>query len=282
MQKSIKHHSNLIVLRYRESYTLQMSKVKNSVVIVTGASAGIGVAIVRELAKRGANVMLTARRAERLEAVVDSLAALPGRRVALAGDVRDEAFCQQLVKETVATFGRIDTLINNAGLGHRSHLSEIPREHMATIADTNIIAPMQLSQAVIPHMRSQRKGHIINVSSIVSQRPLANSGFYCASKAAVNALTRAQRMELRRDRIVVSALYPGLTDTDFHEAVLGGREKRQFWSGVSAERVGRVTVRAIKRRKTEIYVTWFDWLFTHGNRLLPRTSDRIMAVLWRG
>ncbi len=258
-----------------------MKSLTEKVVLVTGASAGIGAAMVRALAQAGAHVLLVARGAEKLAALVDELAHHPGRRVALAGDLRELAFCQQAVSATVAEFGRIDILINNAGLGHRSPISSIPADHMHTIVDTNILAPLHLSQAAVPFMRAQGGGHIINVSSIISQRPLANSGFYCASKTALNFISRSLRMELRRDNIAISILYPGMTDTDFHEAILGGGRKRR-WGGISAERVALATVKAIHTQRSEVYVTTLDWLFTHLNRLMPRLTDRLAALAWRG
>ena len=256
-------------------------KLSEKVAIVTGASAGIGAAVVRALAAEGANVLLTARRAERLNALVTELTMLPGRRVALAGDIRDAAFCQQLIEAAASEFGRIDILINNAGLGHRSPLSQTPVEHMQTIVDTNLLAVMQTCQAAIPYMRKQGEGHIVNVSSIVGQRPLPNSGFYCASKSALNFLSRSLRMELSAENITVSLLYPGLTATEFQDAVLGGGRK-QRWRGVRPERVAKVTLRGLKKRQQEIYITQIDRVFTHFNRLFPHLTDQLVTIFWRG
>ena len=259
-----------------------MKHINGKVVVVTGASAGIGAAMVRALAEAGAHIVLVARRAERLTQLIDSLGDPGGRCVPIVGDLQDVAFCQQLIDDTVSEFGRIDVLINNAGLGHRSAISKIPADHMHTIVDTNILAPLHTCQAAIPYMREQGSGQIINVSSIVGQRPLPHSGFYCASKTALNFITRSLRMELRRDNITVTLLYPGMTDTNFHEATLGAGRRRRGWSGVSAERVASATLRAIHKQKHEVYVTRIDWLFTHLNRIFPRTLDYCATVIWRG
>lgn len=255
--------------------------IKDLVVIVTGASAGIGAAIARALLREGASVMLTARRAERLAALATEMAGAPGRCAWLAGDIQDPAFGAQLVTATLERFGRVDVLINNAGLGHRSHLSDLPHDHLHTIIATNLYGVLYTTQAVLPTLRAQGSGQIINVSSIVGQRPLPRSAVYAASKAALNMVSRALRIELRGSGITVTLLYPGLTETEFHKGVLGGARRRVF-PGVAAERVARVTLRAIRKRQREVYVTPLDWAFTHLNRLFPRLSDWLTGLLWRG
>ncbi len=255
-----------------------MKKRHNKVIIVTGASAGIGRAITLDLVRHGASVIATARRAERLEQLALELADAKGHIAYVAGDIQDEMFCHTLIAKTLERFGRVDVLINNAGLGHSSKLSEISAEHLQTIFDTNIRGLLYTCQAAIPHMKAQGGGQIINVSSIVGQRPLINSGMYCASKTAVNFLSRSLRMELRPHNITVSLLYPGLTATEFHTSTLGGRPARRI-AGVAPERVAKVTRKAIQRRREEIYVTWIDWLFTHVNRSAPRIIDRLVGRL---
>ncbi len=255
-----------------------MNKLKGKVIIVTGASSGIGAALVRQFAKQGANVVMAARRGEKLDELVVELQALPGRRVAVAADLQKTADCQRLIDGTLAIFGRVDILINNAGLGHRSLLSSMPISDAETMLDTNLLAPLRLIQLVLPQMRLQKSGQIVNVSSIVGQRPLPRSGFYCATKTALNFVTRSLRMELRGSGISIATLYPGMTATDFHEATLGSQRPRRIWGGVSADKVARVTARAIGRRKSEIYVTWYDFIFTHLNRLFPRTIDWLFSL----
>lgn len=251
--------------------------VDGSVVIVTGASAGIGKATVELLAQAGANVVVTARRSERLDEVVARLEMYPGRRLAAPGDIREEAFAHDLINQTMATFGRVDVLINNAGLGHRSLLSEMPLSDARTIFDTNVLGLLYTTQAAVIQMKQQNYGQIVNVSSIVSQRPLVDNAVYSASKTAVNFISRSLRMELRPYNITVTLVYPGLTATEFAQARLGRPGGNRFGlNGVPAERVGRAIVNAIAYGRTEIYVTLFDWLFVHFNRLFPGTMDWIV------
>jgi len=250
------------------------SSLTNKVVIVTGASAGIGQATAVALAQTGAHVVLIARRQERLAALVAELAVYPGQRLALAGDVADEAFAQTAVAQTITSFGHLDVLINNAGIGHRSQLAEIPAADIHRLWNTNVMGLLNFCQAAIPVMKQQGSGHIINVSSIISQRPLPDMGLYCASKTAVNFISRTLRMELRPDHIRVTLVYPGRTLTEFGEALLG--EKRTnptSLARVSSERVARAIVKAIYTGKPEVYITWTDWLFTQITRLFPRTID---------
>lgn len=248
--------------------------IKESVVIVTGASAGIGKATAELLAQGGASVVITARRTERLNVLAARLKGCPGRRIAIPGDIREESFAHDLVTQTVAEFGRVDVLINNAGLGHRSLLSEMPPADTRTVFDTNVLGLLYATQAAVTKMKEQNRGQIINVSSVASQCPLPDSAVYCASKTAVNFLSRSLRMELRRHNILVTLIYPGLTATEFAEARLGRKSGNRFGlRGVPAERVARAIVKAIEHSRTEVYVTFYDWFLAHLCRLFPRTID---------
>ncbi|MCP5097149.1 MAG: SDR family NAD(P)-dependent oxidoreductase [Chloroflexi bacterium] len=253
-------------------------KMSETAVIVTGASAGIGKATAVLLAQKGANVVITARRVERLQQLAAELDHLAGKVIPIAGDIGDANFAQALIAETVDIFGKVDVLVNNAGIGNKSTLTETPIAHMQTILTTNVLGLMAATNAAVPQMKQQGFGQIINISSIVGQRPVPKSGIYCASKTAVNFLTRSLRMELRHDPIKVTLVYPGLTNTEFSESKLGESGTNRFGArGVPAERVGHAIVRAIENGRLEVYVTPIDWLFVHVNRLFPRTLDWIFA-----
>jgi short-subunit dehydrogenase len=251
---------------------------KNKVIIVTGASAGIGKATAVALAAAGANLVLVARREERLQTLRQQLAALPGKRLVIAGDIRQESFAPHLVEQTVAEFGRLDILINNAALGHRSLLVDMPPEDMRTILETNILGLLFITQAALKIMQEQRSGQIINISSIVGQRPLPNSALYSASKTAVNFLSRSLRIECRPYNIKVTTVYPGLTRTEFGQARLGEKGVNRFGlQGVPAEQVAAKILSAIKHGRSEVYITWYGWLFVYLNRLFPRLTDWLIT-----
>jgi short-subunit dehydrogenase len=260
------------------SYIEEYMDLNNKVIIITGASAGIGKATTEALAEAGANVVLVARREERLQAIMKELATLPGKRLVVAGDIRQERFAYELVERAVDAFGRLDILINNAGLGHRSMMADMPPDDMRTIIETNVLGLLFVSQAALQHMRRQGSGQIVNVSSIAGQRPLPNSALYSASKTAVNFLSRSLRMEWRRYNIKVTTVYPGLTRTEFGQARLGQKGVNRFGlQGVPAERVARKIVWAIQYGRTEVCITWYGWLFVHLNRLFPRLTDWIIT-----
>ena len=248
--------------------------IKNSVIIVTGASAGIGRATAVALANLGAVVVVTARRAGRLQTLAAEMANSSGRIHPFPGDIREEAFCHQLVAETVTQYGRLDVLINNAGLGHKSQIAEMPAADIRAIFDTNVLGLLYATQAAVPQMKKQGGGQIINVSSIISQRPIPYGGIYTASKTAVNFLSRTLRMELRPYNIKVTLVYPGRTQTEFGDALLGQKGANPSAFGrTSPDKVAQAIVKAIHYGRTEVYVTPFDWLFAHANRLFPRTTD---------
>ncbi len=255
-----------------------MNKLANQVVIVTGATAGIGRETAVLLTKAGASVMATGRREQRLAELAAACSGYPGTIKTMAGDIGEEAFAHALVAETVAVFGKLDVLVNNAGVGHNSTLAEMPMPDMKRIFDTNVFGLMAATQAAVVQMKHQGNGRLINVSSIVGQSPLPNSGAYCASKTAVNFLSRTLRMELRPHNIKVTIVYPGLTDTEFADAKLGRQGRNRFGlRGVPAERVGRAIVRGIENGNPEIYITPTDWLLTHINRLFPHTLDFVLG-----
>lgn len=257
--------------------------VQGKTVIVTGATAGIGWATAVVLLRLGANVVATGRRGERLAELRGQTADLPGTCLVVAGDIRDESLGPQLVAAAVAAFGRVDVLVNNAGLGHRSFLAETPLVDLRTVMETNVMGLLAVTQAVVAQMKAQGGGQIVNVSSIVGQRPLPQSVFYAASKTAVNFISRGLRMELRGEGIVVTTVYPGLTATEFGYVRLGRKGINQLGlKGVPPERVAQKMVMAMVRGRTEVYVSWYDWLFVHLNRLFPRTIDWVVGQVAGG
>lgn len=255
---------------------------QDRVVIVTGASAGIGWATVLALGDAGAHVVATARRSERLEQLAEQFTPFNGRILTIPGNIQEESFCQQLIAQTVAEFGRVDVLINNAGLGHKSSVAEMSSEDIETIWDTNVSGLLYASQAAIVQMKQQEGGRIVNISSIVGERPLPKSGVYCASKTAVNFLSRTLRMELRPYNINISLVYPGRTITEFGDVLLGEQGSSSSSLGrVSADRVANKIVKGIKNGRNEIYITWSDWAFVQLNRHFPRITDWLIAFVYR-
>jgi short-subunit dehydrogenase len=194
-----------------------MSKLDGQAVIVTGASAGIGEATARRLAREGANVVLVARRADRLEALKQQIEATGGRALAVVADITSEEDRRRIVRETTTAFGRIDGLVNNAGFGQRGPIEMVPLENIRRNFETNLFSLIALTQLVIPIMRSQQSGRIVNVSSVAGRiaRPL--SSVYDATKHALEAISDGMRGELAPFGIKVVIIEPGFIITEFLE-----------------------------------------------------------------
>jgi short-subunit dehydrogenase len=192
-------------------------KIKDSVVIVTGASSGIGLALARLLAQRGAQVVLAARSKEKLNALEGEIP----NSFAIATDMRKQKDIEHLVEQTIKKFGRIDVLVNNAGQGLRAEVSDINMDEYRTIMEVNVFGVLSAMQAVIPHMRAQGGGMILNVSSLVSKNYFPGLGAYASTKYALNALSLTARAELASDHIVVGVFHPKMTATDFGKNALG-------------------------------------------------------------
>lgn len=190
----------------------------DKVVIVTGGSSGIGAATTRRAAEEGAKVVLAARRTDRIEALA---AELPGA-LAVTTDVRDPEQVRALVQVTLDRHGRVDVLVNNAGQGLHVPLEEVKLQDLQAITELNVYGPLVAMQAVLPAMRSQGSGAIVNVSSGTSRIVLPGLGAYAATKSALNMLSQVARKEFAPDGIVVSLVYPAVTATEFHQTLRAG------------------------------------------------------------
>lgn len=189
-----------------------------AVMIVTGASSGIGAATARAAAEAGARVVLAARRYERISALAEQLP----DAIAVRCDVTEEGQVRNLVETALERYGRVDILINNAGQGLHEPLEDVDPDDFRAILELNVVAPLVVMQAVLPAMRSQGSGSIVNVSSGTALRPLPGAGAYAASKAALSTLSTVARAEFADAGIVVSTVYPFITATEFHHVLRAG------------------------------------------------------------
>lgn len=193
------------------------------VAIVTGASAGIGVAVARELADLGANVVLAARRIDRIEALATEL---EPDSIAVACDVSDEAQVDRLVARAIERFGQVDVLVNNAGVGSFANVVDTDPVEWRRMLDVNVTGTFLCSRAVLPGMLERGAGCIVNVCSDVSRRTFPGGAAYCASKWAQYAFGQALGAEVREHGIRVGAVLPGMVATEFN----GGKpEDRLDW-----------------------------------------------------
>lgn len=193
-------------------------QIKDKVIIVTGASEGIGLAAAKLLASRGAKVVLAARSADKIAEAAKECGGL-----AIPTDMRKPEDIENLIEKTVGQFGRIDILINNAGQGIYGPIERIDVAAFADVMDLNVFAVVRAMQGVIPVMRKQGGGMILNISSRVSKLYIPGLGAYAATKYALNAISLTARQELAPDNIIVSVMLPKMTATRFGVNAVGGR-----------------------------------------------------------
>src|SRR3989441_4377933 len=185
----------------------------NKIVLVTGASSGIGRGLAVELARRGAAVGLLARRGEVLKEIVNEIEAAGGRGLALPADVTDATAVRGASDELSAKFGPIDVLFANAGVGATTHAKDLDAKQVAGVVNVNIIGVVNSVTAVIPGMVERGRGQLVAISSLAAYRGLPKSAAYCASKAAVSAFFESLRLDLRPREIDVTIIHPGFIKT---------------------------------------------------------------------
>lgn len=228
------------------------------VVVVTGASMGIGEAISKLFADNGANVVLLARDVGRADAARQRVGHLD-RTVALACDVRKREQIDEAVARTVELFGRLDVWVNNAGIGIRDRVADMDMAACRDLFETNFFGAVACLQAVAPAMRKNGGGTVINISSVAGHIPVPNMAPYSASKFALNAIGKGARLELRRDNINLLTVCPGYVATDFGAHVVvdkGTTVRPKSVRGISVERVARATYEGYRKRKREVIVPW--------------------------
>lgn len=196
-----------------------MSNVSNKMVVVTGASSGIGHATALELAQRNAKVVCLARRADRLDALAREIKDAGGRAIAIGCDVTDRAAVASAVATGVETFGPVDVLINNAGVMPLSFMDSCDVDGWDAMVDVNIKGVLYGVAAVLPSMLERKTGHIINVSSIAGRRVMPGASVYCATKHAVHALSEGLRAEVAAHDVRVTIVAPGWVETELQSHV---------------------------------------------------------------
>ena len=202
-------------------------EIQDKIVLITGASAGIGLATARRFAQARARLALVARSTEQLKQLVDELKARVSDAMAITADLRDPEQVKHAVAETVHHFRRLDILINNAGQAAIGTVAELNPKDFQQILELNVFAPLLAMQAAIPVMRTQGGGLIINVSSMVSKMRIPALAAYAATKAALNMLSDTARVELAAEHIRVISVFPRLTSTDFAQNSLGNQALHQ-------------------------------------------------------
>lgn len=254
-------------------------KLDRKVVLITGASEGIGAACAAAFRKRGSRLALTARSREKLQqraAQTD---------LVIAGDLTRSEDRKRIVESTLAHYRAIDILVNNAGVGLYSPSSEAPMDQARELFELNFFAVLEMVQLVVPSMRVQKGGCIVNVGSIAGKVTLPWFTLYSVSKYALGSLTDGLRMELKRDGIHAMTVCPGYVETDFQKHVIDGRpptaisNRRNFT--ITPAQCAEALVRGVERDARTVVTPRAGWLFILAARLMPSLVDAQLERMYR-
>jgi len=234
-------------------------ELRGSTVLVTGGSAGIGLAVARRLARAGANLVLAARRREPLESAAASLRASGVKAIAVPTDVARLEALEALVDRAICEFGKIDVLVNNAGVEAFCPYEELPLDRIADTIAINLTSALLLTRLVIPHMLTARRGHVVNMASTAGKFGPAFGAAYGTTKAGLINFTQALRAEYHGHGVSASAICPGFTEQGgIYDRMReqSGRRSPLFVGSTTVDRVAEAVVRAIERDKAELIVNW--------------------------
>ena len=253
----------------------------NQVVIITGASSGIGEATARRLARDGMRVALAARRQDELERVAGEVRAAGGQALVAPTDVRDRAAIHRMVEATLTTWGRVDVLVNNAGLGYSRRIVNLNPAELRDQVSVNLIAVIECAQAVLPAMLRQRSGHIINIASIAGFVGLPGSSVYSATKAAVISFSDSLRREVQSEGVHVTAFCPGFVDTSFSprlDKIAGGKPGARRLPGLmQVDYVANRIAGVIRHPRRRVIIPPGWGLLAGVAEALPWLTDRVLS-----
>jgi short-subunit dehydrogenase len=252
---------------------------RDQVVVITGASSGIGKITAIEFAKRGANLVLAARREFGLEKTANECRQYGVQAILVPTDVSNEDEVQNLATRAIAHFAQIDIWINNAGVYMMGEIKDTPLEAMKRLFDINFFGMVNGCKAVLPHMLERGKGHIINTGSQAGRMAYRSAGTYCASKFALTGFSDALRQELYGTGVDVSVVMPNSTDTPlFHySANYTGRVIKPMEPVSTAAEVANVFIRVAETKERESYVTSFPRVLGFMHTVAPGMHDRTVA-----
>lgn len=258
---------------YKEKVSLNIS---NKIVLITGASSGIGAVMAQQFAAKGAIPILTARSTNKLKEIASGL---QGQHAFYEMDVTNTEQVHDVVGQIIAKFGRIDILINNAGYGIFESFAEAPLAHFEDMMNVNYMGLVRCTQAVLPHMLKAGSGHIVNVASMAGKIGSAKSTGYSATKHAVLGFTNSLRQELIRSGISITAINPGPISTPFFDKAdpSGNYVKNVAWFMLKPEKVVKELIHAIERNIPEKDLPFVAGMGIKLFHLFPRMFDRLAS-----
>ncbi|MDR0705016.1 MAG: SDR family NAD(P)-dependent oxidoreductase [Planctomycetaceae bacterium] len=254
----------------------------NSRILLTGASSGIGAALAFELAKENANLVLLARRENRLQEVVERIRNKFGNTpkiITVVGDITNSEIRRLAVQTVTEQLGGLDILINNAGAGATALIEATTGETLRRIFEVNFFAPVELTQLALPYLKLGNKPMVVNLSSIVGLRGAPHYGAYGAAKFAVSGISETMRAEFSHDGIDVLLVCPGTTQTEFFDVLYqsSSAPNMPVHHAVTSEYVANRIVWAMKKGKHKIIPYFQAVILDYLNRFVPQFTDWIMT-----
>jgi NAD(P)-dependent dehydrogenase (short-subunit alcohol dehydrogenase family) len=256
-------------------------KLSGTTAVITGATSGIGRETALQFARDGVRVVVAGRREERLRQLVSEIESTGGQALGVVTDVAEQAQVDHLIESAVESFGRIDTLVNNAGVAFAGRFDQMTLEDFRRVMDVNFWGAVYASKAVVPRMKEQRGGGvIINVSSIFGKRGVPFQTAYCASKFALSGFSEALRAEVMSDGIDVSTIFPGAVETEIFESAANqtGMELPSFVPKFPAKALARIIVQTARFPQPEVVMALDAQAINFFNTLAPGLMD--LALGW--
>ncbi len=252
-----------------------MQKLKDKVVLITGASAGIGRACALQFAAAGAHVVAVARNAEKLGSLQTELKGGPSRHLFFPADVTAEPMMAILLSQVKEKYGRLDILVHNAAVGYHASLELMKMETLRKVFEINYFAIVRLTQLALPLLKNS-KGHLIFISSVIGRVSVPNYSAYCASKFALEALASALRCEVKKEGVAVSVVCPPRVRTDFSVNTYREQEPQMKWEKMkSAEQMAKKIVAVAATRKRELVYSFGGKFLIFLHRRFPKLLDTI-------
>lgn len=247
---------------------------KQQVIVITGASSGIGARLAKLLSEEGAIPILAARSEAKLQEVAKELSGEYGLYVT---DVTDQEQVDHLIASVIAKYGKIDVLVNNAGYGQFKSITDMPEEEFIQMMDVNYMGTVRCTKAALPHMLKRGTGHVVNVASMAAKIGTAKSTSYTATKHAVYGFSNALRQELRKSGITISTVNPGPIDTAFFDLAdpSGGYVNNVKWLMMSSDHVARKMVKLIDRKQEELNLPRLAAAGMFFYQWFPRFADKL-------
>jgi len=276
-----KYNIKLPKVKTREKVIHRGQKFKNKVVVITGASSGIGKSCAFEFAENGATVVLAARRVDKLRKIEETINKQGGKVLVVKTDVKEIDDCKNLIDKTVEIYGKIDVLINNAGISMRANFEDLDLSVIKELMDTNFYGAVYCTKFALPYLLKQ-KGSVIGISSITGLTPLPGRTGYAASKHAMDGFLNTLRLENMKKGLHVLIVHPGFTSSNIRRLALNkngnpqAETPREEEKMMSSERVAQIIAKATIKKEKDLILTREGKLVVWLHRNFPSITDRII------